>query len=197
MNVRLALAAGLVAGLLMFGVRETLATYQLVGSGDANAGYAAVAVLIAGMLIATIAAALGQLAVLSGRPGRTVPTGIAVLALGICSALLGPVTFFISLAMFAGACLYAIRAAADGRGMADAIAESCRVALAAPGPTAAAVGTIAGGIVAGAVVAQVLSSVLPLAGDLVAGILGQLAVGYAAPRMDATYLKLQPGPGVS
>ena len=194
MNVRLALTFGIFAGLLMFGVRQTLATYQLVGSGDANAGYAAVDVLIAGMLVATIAAALGQLALLSGHPGRTVPTAIAALALGICAALLGPVTFFISMAIFAGACLSAIRAAADGRRMADAMAESCRVALAAPGPTAAAIGIIAAGIVAGAIVATLLSGVLPLAGDLVAGILGQLAVGYVAPRIDATYLKLQPGP---
>ena len=194
MNLRIALTLGVAAGLLMFAVRQLLATYQLVGSGDANAGYAALAVLIAGMLVAAIAATLGQFAILSGHPGRTVPTGIAVLALGVCAALLGPVTFFISMAIFAGACLYAMRAAADGRSMADAIAESCRLALAAPGPTAAAVGTIAVGIVTGAIVAQLLSGVLPLAGDLAAGVLGQLAVGYAAPRMAATYLKLQPGP---
>lgn len=197
MNVRIALTLGVAAGLLMFGVRQLLATYQLTGSGDANVGYAAVAVLIAGMLIAAIAAALGQLAVLSGHPGRTVPTGIAVLALGACAAVLGPVTFFISMAIFAGACLYAMRAAADSRSVADAIAESCRLALAAPGPTASAVAIIAAGIVVGAIVAQLLSGLLPLAGDLAAGILGQLAVGYAAPRMAATYLKLQPGPGGS
>jgi len=197
MNVRIALTFGVAAGLLMFGVRQLLATYQLSGSGDANVGYAAVGVLIAGMLVAAIAAALGQLAVLSGHPGRTVPTGIAMLALGACASVLGPVTFFVSMAIFAGACLYAVRAAADGRSTADAIAESCRLALAAPGPTASAVAIIAAGIVAGAIVAQLLSGVLPLAGDLAAGTLGQLAVGYAAPRMDATYLKLQPGPEVS
>lgn len=197
MNVRVALICGVLAGLAMYGVRRILENYQLTGSGDANVGYASLAVLIAGMLTVAIAAALVQFALLSGRPGRTVPTGIAVLALGICAALLGPITFFIAMAIFAGACLYAVRAAADGRSMADAIAESCRVALAAPGPTAAAVGTIAAGIALGAIVAAVLAGPVPLAGDLVAGILGQSAVGYAAPQIAATYLKLQPGPGGS
>jgi hypothetical protein len=196
-NLRLALVCGVVAGLLMAGVRATLATYQLVGSGDANAGYAAVAVLIAGMLIAIVAVALVQLAVLSGRPGRTIPAGIAVLALGACAAVLGPVTFFISMVIVAGACLYAIRAAADGLRVPDAIAESCRLALAAPGPTASAVAIVAAGIALGAVVATLLASVASLAGDLAAGILGQLAVGYAAPRVTATFLKLHDGPEVS
>jgi len=196
-NVRVALVCGLVAGLLMLGVRATLSTYQLVGSGDANAGYAALAVLIAGMLVAAIAATLLQFAMLSGRPARTVPVAIAVLALGVCAALLGPVTFFIATAIFAGACLYAIHAAADGRSVPDAIAESCRLALAAPGPTAAAAATIGAGIALGGVVAALLANVAPVAGDLAAGLLGQLAAGYAAPRVAATYLKLQVGPEVS
>jgi hypothetical protein len=196
-NLRLALVCGVVAGLLMAGVRATLATYQLVGSGDANAGYAAVAVLIAGMLVAAVVATLLQLAVLSGRPGRTGPVALAVLAVGVCAAVLGPATFFISMAIFAGACLYAIHAAAGGRSVPDAIAESCRLALAAPGPTAAAVATIAAGIALGAVAATLLASVAPFAGDLAAGLLGQLAVGYAAPRVTATFLKLHDGPEVS
>jgi len=196
-NLRVALVCGVAAGLLMAGVRATLATYQLVGSGDANAGYAALAVSIAGMLIAIVAIALVQFAVLSGRPGRTVPTGIAVLALGACAAVIGPVTFFISTIVVAGACLYAIRAAADGLRVPDAIAESCRIALAAPGPTASAVAIVAAGVALGAVVATLLAGAASLAGDLAAGVLGQLAVGYAAPRAAATYLKLHGGPEVS
>lgn len=193
MKVGPALACGVAAGLLQYGVRVVLQTYQLVGTGDANAGYAAFAVLVAGLLTVTIAAGVVQLAVLSGHPGKAVATGIALVVLGACAALLGPVTFFISVAIFAAACLYAIAAAAGGRRLADAIAESCRVALAAPGPTAAALVTLAVGVALGAIVGGLLAGVVPLVGDLAAGLLGQFAVAFAAPRVAATYLKLQPG----
>ena len=194
MNVRVALICGVVAGLLQFGVRKTLDTFVLVGSGDANAGYAAIAVLVAGLLLATIVAGIVQFAVLSGAPGRAAPTGVALSVLGACAALLGPVTFFVSVAIFAGACVYALLAAADGRSLSGAIAESCRVAIAAPGPTASACAVLAAGTVAGGLLGGLVASVVPLAGDLLAGIVGQVGVGYVAPRVAATYLKLQARP---
>jgi hypothetical protein len=192
-RVGLAIACGFAAGLLQFGARVLLQTYALVGTGDANAGYAALAVLIAALLTVTLALGIVQLAVLTGRPGKVVPTGVALVVLGACAALLGPVTFFISVAIFAAACLYAVAAAADGRRIADAIAESCRIALSAPGPTVAALATLAAGAILGAIAGGLLASVAPLAGDLAAGLLGQFAVAYAGPRILATYLKLQPG----
>lgn len=187
------IAFGAVSGLLQFGVREALETFAIVGTGDANAGYVASAALTAGLLIATIFATIVQLAFFTGRPERTIPTALALLALGACAAIVGPATFDMTVALFAGLCLYAIPAAADGRRMADAVAESCRVAIAAPGTTLGIVALLAACIIVGRVIAGVLGFV-PLIGDLAAGLLVQMAVATQAPRIVATYLKLHPGP---
>ncbi len=187
------IAFGAISGLLQFGVRETLVVFAIVGAGDANAGYVASAVLTAGLLVATILATIAQLAFYGGRPERTVPTALALLALGACAALLGPATFYVTVALFAATCLYAIPAAADGRRMADAIAESCRVALAAPRWTLGILALLAAAIIVGRVIAGFFG-VLPFVGDLIAGLLVQGVVATQAPRIAAAYLKLQPGP---
>ncbi|MDQ2991409.1 MAG: hypothetical protein M3R30_01135 [Candidatus Eremiobacteraeota bacterium] len=193
MNVRLGLAFGLVAGLLEFGVRQLLATYQLVGTGDANAGYAASGVLTAGFLGVNVGVAIVQLAIFTGRPRRTVTTGAALLVMGVCMAVLGSVTFEVSLIAFTCFGLYALTAAADGRPTADAIAESCRIAVAAPGDAVLAFIVLAGAWMPASLILWLLAPGLPLLADVLVGVLVQLAVAYVAPRVAATYLKLQPG----
>ncbi len=185
------LTFGAMSAFFQFGVQETLKTFAIVGTGNANAGYVASAVLTAGLLLATIVVTIVQLASFAGRPGWTGTTAIALGALAVCAVLLGPATFYVTIGAFAGLCLYAIPAAADGRRMADAIAESCRVAIAESKTTFGIIALLAVAIIVGRVIAGFFGF-FPALGDLVAGLLVQAVVATQAPRIAATYLKLQP-----
>jgi len=191
-----AIVFGLLAAAAHLGARAFFASYDVVGSGDANAAYAGAALAVSTMLWIAICVALLQFAAICRARARAIPLLLILFALAACACAVGTVTFFVVPLVFGAVALYALPASA-GRSAPDALAESCRVAIGAPGPTALALLVLATGFAVALVAGGLLGSVQPLVGDLFAGLASQFAMGLAAPGIVATYLKLQPRPEVS
>ncbi|MDE2482011.1 MAG: hypothetical protein KGN02_07455 [bacterium] len=216
---------GLVLGVLgaaaQYAVSVLLATTFVVsGNGSDDALYASMAVTqIASTVIAT-GFALVQLAYITGMAGAcwqrgstTLRDGWSALAhrvlpmigawlllevLAICAAFLAPVTFYVTVIIYAVFLIYTVASVIIGeRGPIGAIAESSGIAFGNLGPSLGVVGLILAIAIVGAILGSFVARVSPVAASLVAGVLEQVIVAYASLVVVGEYLKLTNRPTAS
>ncbi len=189
--MRLAPAIGfsLLAAFVQFALRALFDHYTFTGSGDANAAYATAALVTLVLLFGTIAVAIAHLAFLDGARAQTLPAYIGLGVLGLFASAMGPITFYITVVIFAAVTLYVPNLIAAGRGLADGIAESCGLALAGPAPAFAALAIMTGGFALAGILGGIFAGFSPLAADLIAGAVTQFTVALVAPRLAIAILK--------
>ncbi|MBV8636899.1 MAG: hypothetical protein JO322_02375 [Candidatus Eremiobacteraeota bacterium] len=190
-----------------------LGAYVITGNGSQDALVASHALVAIVIVVITIAFALAQMAYVTGMAGGAWQHGRTTLRdgwdalvhrfgpilfaaallflIGLCAAVLSTVTFLVPLAVYAVFFIYTMASVIiGGRGPADAIAESARVAMRNFWPTAGVVVLIAVISVAGAWIGDLLGHVSAFAGWLLAGVLQQVIVAYASLVVAGEYLKL-------
>jgi hypothetical protein len=209
---------GIVVAVLSGAVEYAFATavvgaIVISGNGSPDAIEATQAVVTIAMLLIAVGFALVQMAYVTGMAGaawregtttlrdgwyalshRLLPLAAAAVLLfliGLCAAVLSPVTFGVPLAVYAVFFIYTLASVIiGGRGAIDGIAESARLALANIGPTLGVVALI---VVISAIAAWLggaIGHVSAFAGWLVAGVLQQIIVAYASLVVAGEYLKL-------
>ncbi|HET9030348.1 MAG TPA: hypothetical protein VFN49_09225 [Candidatus Aquilonibacter sp.] len=190
-----------------------LGAFVISGNGTPDAAVATRALVAIAFFVITIAFTIAQMAYVTGMAGGAWQHGTTTLqdgwnafthrfgpiffaavllfVLGVCAAVLSPVTFLVPLLIYAVFFIYTMAAVIiGGRGAIDGIAESCRLALSNFWPTAAVIALIAVISLAGALIGSLLGHVSEFAGWLVAGLLQQVIVAYASLVVAGEYLKL-------
>lgn len=115
--------------------------------------------------------------------------------IGICAAVLAPVTFFVTIAVYMVFLIYTMASVVIGKREAvPAIAESCRLTLSNIAPTLGIVALIAVIAVVGGLIGTLVGRVTPIGGGLVAGVLQQVIVAYASLVVAGEYLKFSKQP---
>lgn len=208
---------GLVLGIIG-GAISIVVTYAIYGSVLSSAGTADVAavtqIVVAVVLTAlSMLLAIVQMAYVTGMAGsawqhgrtslrdgwyafshRSIQTTIAVVLLfviGVCAAVLAPVTFLVTLFAYMVFFIYTMASVIIGdREAVTAIAESCRLTLANFLPTLGIIVLVAVIAIAGGWIGSLIGRAQPLLGGLVAGVLQQVIVAYASLVVAGEYLKL-------
>jgi hypothetical protein len=220
----LIVAACVVTGLLAAGadyVTEALMdSYAISGNGSADALEAITAATQVVIFIVTLAVSLVQMAYVTGMAGAAWRRGRATLAdgwsslshrllalagavvllllLGICAAVLGPVTFMISDLAYAVFFIYTIAAVVIGeRPPIAAIVQSSSLALANVIPTFGVVAIVFVLAVAGGWLGHLVGALNAEAGWLVTGLIQQIIVAYVALVVAGEYLNLASPPSSS
>jgi hypothetical protein len=181
------------------------------GSPDAIAASESITAIT--QFLISLALALAQMAYVTGMAGaawkhgrtslrdgfeafanRLAPaTGAAflLLVMGLCAAVLAPVTFGVTLLIYAVFFIYTMAAVVIGeRAPVAGIVESASTALTNLLPTVAVVVLIVIIAAAGGWLGSLAGRVSDLAGWLVAGLLQQIVVAYASLVIAGEYLKL-------
>ncbi len=183
------------------------------GSGS-DVSYVSHIVYAVAMVVIGVLASLVQMAFVTGMAGAAWQRGNASLAdgwnalthrivqlflatallflIGDCAAVLAPVTFLVTLLVYATFLIYTMASVIVGKREAlAAIVESCRLALSNIVPTLGIVVLIAVIAFAGGSIGSLIARVTPFGGSLVAGVLQQAIVAYASLVVMGEYLKLQ------
>lgn len=194
-----------------------LGSFVISGNGSEDALAASRAVVAIAMLLIALGFALLQMAFVTGMAGaawrrgttslrdgweaaghRLLPLACAaglLFLIGLCAAVLSPVTFGVPLAVYAIFFIYTLASVIiGGRGPVDGIAESARLALANFWPTAGVVVLIVAISLVAAWVGSLVGHLSEFAGWLVAGVLQQIIVAYASLVVTGEYLKLADRP---
>ena len=207
------LVLGVIGGAISMVV--TFAIYGSVLSGAATADVAGVTQILVAVALTAISMlfAIVQMAYVTGMAGsawrhgrtslsdgwyafshRSIQTTFAVVMLfviGICAAVLAPVTFLITLFAYMVFFIYTMASVIIGdREAIAAIAESCRLTLGNFLPTLGVVVMVAIIAIAGGWIGSLIGRAQPLLGGLVAGVLQQVIVAYASLVIAGEYLKL-------
>jgi hypothetical protein len=209
------IAFGVLGGVLeFFAIVVILGSYTISGNGSADAMYAIHDFIEIVIMIVSACVSVVQMAFVTGmaggawlhgrtsladgmhalarRLGPTVAAAAILFLIAVCAAALAPVTFYITVLGFVVLCIYTMASAIIGeRGATDAVAESCRLALANVGPTVGVVALIAIIAFLGGLLGQLVGYVSELGGWLVAGVLQQAIVAYASLVIAGEYLKLR------
>lgn len=185
----------------------------ITGNGSPDATIATNALVGIVELLITIPFALAQMAYVTGMAGGAwlhgtttlgdgwnalshrllslVVAAMLLFLIGLCAAVLSTVTFGVPLAIYAVFFIYTMASVIIGsRGPVDAIAESCRLALANLGPTLAVVALILVIATLGSWIGGLVGRISEFSGWLVAGVLQQIIVAYASLVVTGEYLKL-------
>ncbi len=212
-GIVIAVVAGAVQ--YVFGT-AVLGAFVISGNGSPDALAATHAVVMIAMLLVGMAFGLVQMVYVTGMAGAAWRTGSATLRdgwealahrflhlvaaavllflIGLCAAVLSPVTFGVPLAVYAVFFIYTLASVIiGGRPAVDGIAESARVALGNLGPTVGVVALIVVISLVGAWIGSLVGHVSEFAGWLVAGLLQQVIVAYASLVIAGEYLKLTGG----
>lgn len=191
------------------------ARLQMTGNGSADAAAAIQAFASIVLTLAAVAVGTVQMAYVTGMSGgawlhgrtslrdgwdalshRWLPVIAAFLLLlliGACAMVLGTVTFYVPVLVYAVFFIYTMAAVViGGKDAVSGIVQSAQIALANLGPTAAIVGIIVLIAVAGGWLGNLIGHFSGLAGWFVAGILQQITVAYASLVVAGEYLKLKP-----
>ncbi len=205
---------GALGGLISYALGVALAsTFGIADGANPNVTYVSQIVIDLAMLVVSIFISIVQMAFVTGMAGAAWGNGRASLRdgwsafahqgaqvavvvallfiIGFCAAALAPVTFFVTLVVYAVFFIYAMAATIIGkRDGVVAIVESARLTLSNFMPTLGIVALIALIAVVGAVVGALIGRVTPVAGGLVEGVLQQIIVAYATLVVAGEYLKL-------
>ncbi|MGC2129995.1 MAG: hypothetical protein WA629_07865 [Candidatus Aquilonibacter sp.] len=213
------LVPGIVIGVLIvvielgFRLLAESPVVTIAGNGSADAAAATESITALTQFLISLGLALSQMAYVTGMAGaawkhgrtslsdgfdafanRFAPaTGAAflLLVMGLCAAVLAPVTFGVTLLIYALFFIYTMAAVVIGeRPPVAGIVESASTALANLLPTFAVVVLIAVIAAAGGWLGSLAGRVSDLAGWLVAGLLQQVVVAYASLVIAGEYLKL-------
>ena len=209
------LLLGLVGAVINYGIAAFfIGSYSMAGDGSPEAAavpgiLSAILSLVIGVLIAIL-----QMAYVTGMAGgswehgkarwsdgwsafthRSIQTFIAfvlLLVIGFCAAVLIVPTLYLSLVAYMIFFLYTMAAVIIGRLEAvRAIVESCKLALSNFLPTLAIVGLIVAIAWLGSRMGDLIAQVNPLLGGIVAAVLQQAIVAYAALVVTGEFLKLE------
>jgi hypothetical protein len=211
------IACGILGGMLEFAFSVVvLGSYTISGNGSPDALYAIhdladIAVLVVSAFVSVVEMAFvtgmagsawlhGRATLADGsralarRLGATIGASLILFAIAICAATLAPVTFYVTVVVFVVLCIYTMASVIIGEhGATDAIAESCRLALANVAPTIGVVALVVLIALAGALAGFLIGGLSELAGWLVAGVLQQIIVAYASLVIAGEYVKLSGG----
>ncbi len=213
------LVLGIIGGAVSMAV--SLVIYGSVlagGGGTADVNAVTQAVIAVALTVVSLLTSIVQMAYVTGMAGsawehgrtslrdgwyafshRSIQTTFAVallFAIGLCAAVLAPITFLLTLFAYMVFFIYTMASVIIGKREAIAgIAESCRLTLANFWPTLGVVALIALIAIAGGVAGSLIGRLAPLAGGLVAGVLQQIIVAYASLVVAGEYLKLSKRPG--
>ena len=191
------------------------ARLQITGNGSPDAAAAIQAFASIVLTLAAVAVGTVQMAYVTGMSGgawqhgrtslrdgwdalshRFVPVTLAfilLLAIGASAMVLGTVTFYVPVLVYAVFFIYTMAAVVIGeRDAVSGIVQSAQIALANFLPTVAVVGIILLIAVVGGWLGNLIGHFSALAGWLVAGILQQATVAYASLVVAGEYLKLKP-----
>lgn len=209
--ISFAVGAGLVAAL-------GLPAAEMSGrAAGGDVGFVSQVIYAVVMLVVAMLVSIVQMAYVTGMAGaawqhgrvsladgwdafshRSIQLSLATVLLfviGICAAVLAPVTFFVTLAIYMVFLIYTMASVIIGkRDALAAIAESCRLTLANVLPTLAVVALIAVLALAGGLIGNLVGRATPFGGGLVAGVLQQIIVAYASLVVAGEYLKLSKQP---
>jgi hypothetical protein len=208
----LAVAAGVLIAVL---VAFAIGSYALVSTtGSVTIGYVTGSLGVIVAIATTLFVALLQMVVVTGMSGAAWRTGTAslrdgwaafvgqwpralgaialVFLIGICAAVLAPVTFLLSLLAFVVFFMYVIPAVVlDGLRPGAAIAESCRIAQARFVPTLLLAVLLVALSLVGAAVGAMMSHIVPVTGALTGLVVQQAVAAYATLVVVGIYLKLR------
>jgi hypothetical protein len=208
----LAVAAGVVIAVL---AAVAIGSYALVSTtGDSAIGYVTASLGAIVAIAITLFLALLQMVVVTGMSGTAWRTGTATLRdgwvafvaqwpralgaialvflIGICAAVLAPLTFLLSLLAFVVFFMYVIPAVVlDGMAPVAAIAESCRITQARFVPTLLLAILLVALSLVGASVGGMVSHLVPVVGILTALVVQQAVAAYATLAVVGIYLKLR------
>ncbi len=212
---------GVIGAAAQYGIGLLIGTAFVVsGNGSGDALYAEQAVTAVTSVIVAAGFALVQLSYITGMAGAcwqqgrtTLGDGWSALAhrllpmigtwlllelLAVCAAVFAPVTFYLSLAIYAIFIIYTFASVIIGEhGPVAAIAESSSLAFTNFGPTLGVIALVLAIALVGALLGSLISRVSPMAGALVAGVLEQVIVAYASLVVVGEYLKLTDRPTAS
>jgi hypothetical protein len=213
----LIVAACIVMGLLAAGaeyVTETLVgSYAISANGSPDALEAIAAARQIVVFVVTLAVSLVQMAYVTGMAGAAWRAGRATLGdgwsalshrlgalaaafallwvMGVCAAVLAPITFMITLVIYALLFIYTIAAVVIGeRPPIASVVQSASLALANVFPTLGVIAIVGIIAVAGGWLGNLIGGLNPEAGWLVTGLFQQIIVAYATLVVAGEYLNL-------
>lgn len=211
------IVTGLLAAGAQFLVEGAMAGVAISGNGSRDALEAITTFAQIVLFVVSLAISLVQMAYVTGMAGAAWRSGRASLAdgwsalshrlpalaaatvllllIGICAAVLAPITFLVTLLAYAVFFIYTIAAVVIGeRPPIAAIVESASLALANIMPTLGVVLIVAVIAAAGGWLGHLVGGVNEEAGWLVAGLLQQIIVAYATLVIAGEYLNFASAP---